>query len=59
MPKKPRIPDPLTIIYCIACHKPTNGRGWYGPGCQCEAEFRQAVHATHSIARRRGRTNWS
>jgi hypothetical protein len=32
MPKK-RIPDPETIVYCVECHKPVNGRGWYGPGC--------------------------
>jgi hypothetical protein len=33
---KPRIPDAATIIYCVACRKPTNGRGWHGPGCQCQ-----------------------
>ena len=49
MAKKPRIPDPISIVYCIACHKPTNGRGWFGPSCQCHVELNKAERGAHSI----------
>jgi hypothetical protein len=56
MAKKPRIPDPASIIYCVACHKPTNGKGWFGPGCQCEVELNKTTHRAHSISA--PRSNW-
>jgi hypothetical protein len=45
---KPRIPDAATIIYCVACRKATNGRGWYGPGCQCAIAASHAAEGAHS-----------
>jgi len=56
MTKKPRIPDAASIIYCIACHKPINGKGWFGPGCQCDVDLRAAEHCAHSIGT--GRSHW-
>jgi hypothetical protein len=29
-------PDPTTIVYCVSCRKPRNGKGWFGPGCMCD-----------------------
>jgi len=56
MAKNPRIPDSESIIYCIACRKPTNGKGWFGPGCQCEVEKNKGQLRVHSIGTRR--SNW-
>lgn len=41
MAKKPRIPDPASIIYCVTCRKPINGKGWFGPGCMGHEEERE------------------
>jgi hypothetical protein len=30
---RPRIPDPDSIVWCVTCRRPVNGKGWYGPGC--------------------------
>jgi len=57
MAKKPRIPDAQSITYCIACHKPTNGKGWFGPGCQCEIEQSKAERSAHSVGTQR-RSHW-
>lgn len=56
MAKKPRISVPESIINCVACHKPTNGKGWFGPGCQCEIELEKSAPNAHAITTRR--SNW-
>lgn len=45
---RPRIPDPLTVVYCIACRKPQNARGWYGPGCMCDVKTGHGAERAHS-----------
>ena len=44
---RPRIPLTETLIYCIACRKPQNGRGWHGPGCMCELPPADALRGAH------------
>jgi len=56
MAKKPRIPAAESIIYCVSCHKPTNGKGSFGPECQCEVESRAAKATAHVITT--GLPNW-
>jgi hypothetical protein len=40
-------PDPSTIVYCVACRRPLNGKGWFGPGCQCNDGPRDALRGAH------------
>lgn len=49
MARKSRIPDPLTIIHCISCRLPMNGKGYHGRGCQCDVKPGHAAEKAHSI----------
>jgi hypothetical protein len=41
-------PDPSTIVYCIACRKPMNGKGWFGAECMCDRPAGNALKGAHS-----------
>jgi hypothetical protein len=45
--KKPSIPAPESVIYCIDCRKPTNGKGYFGGECQCNEKLERNLG--HSI----------
>lgn len=46
---KRRIPDAAELIYCVECRKPTNGRGWHGPGCICGTAGGNALRGAPSV----------